>query len=188
MPLPTPVYRWTSGAVAGTWCLLMIGCVLATCGCRGYQIGPHSLFRDDVRTIYVPIARNDTFRHDLGVRLTEAVVREIEKRTPYKVTGSPTADSSLKLRFVTEAKRVLTETGNDDPRALDAVVSVQATWINRQGAVLMENRLLPNDELAFTFIQNGRLVPEAGQSVESELQDAIEDLAMRIVSQMELRW
>ncbi|WP_068142661.1 LPS assembly lipoprotein LptE [Roseimaritima ulvae] len=162
--------------------------VLSTVGCAGYQIGPHAMYRSDIRTVYVPVARNDTFRHDLGVRLTEAVNREIEQRTPYKVTGDPTADSTLTVRFLTETKRVLTETSGDDPRALDAVVSVQATWLDRSGQVLMQNQLLPDNSLAFTFSQSGRLVPEAGQSVETELQDAIDDLATRIVSNMEMRW
>lgn len=166
--------------------ILLLAVPLA--GCLGYQIGPQSLFRPDVRTVHVPIARNDTFRHDLGTRLTEAVIREIESRTPYKVTHDPLADTTISLRFLHEAKQVLTETRGDDPRALDAVITVQASWVDRNGQVLMENNLLPNNQMAFTFTQGGRLVPEAGQSIESELQDAIEDLAMRIVSRMEMRW
>ncbi len=166
-------------------CLLTTLCLT---GCVGYQVGPQALFRNDIRTIHVPIARNDTFRHDLGVRLTEAVIREIERRTPYKVTGNPNADSTLTMRFLTETKRVLTETSGDDPRALDAVVSMQAAWVDRGGQLLMQNQLLPNQDLAFTFSQSSRVVPEAGQSIESELQAAIDDLATRVVSQMEIRW
>ncbi len=75
-----------------------------------------------IQTVHVPVVRNDTFRHDLGVRLSEALVREIELRTPYKVTGDPNADSTLTCRVVNEAKRVLTETDTDDPRAIDAAI------------------------------------------------------------------
>jgi len=42
--------------------------------------------------------------------------------------------------------------------------------------------------IATDFLQSERMVPEAGQSVEVALQAAIEDLAERIVSQMENRW
>lgn len=157
-------------------------------GCAGYQFGPRSLYRSDIRTVHVPIVRNDTFRHDLGVRLTEAVIREIESRTPYKVTGNPNADSVLTVRVLNEQKQVLTETAGDDPRALDAHVTIQAAWIDRSGSMLMQNRLLPSEELALTFTNQARLVPEAGQSIESELQHAIDSLAQRIVSQMEMRW
>jgi hypothetical protein len=163
--------------------LLMLGT-----GCATYQFGSRSLFRDDIKTVYVPIARNDTFRHDLGVRLTEAVIRQIETQTPYKVTGDPNANSTLTVRVTSESKRVLTETVTDDPRALDTLVSAQASWVDRFGNTLMQNQVPIVGNLATEFLQSDRMVPEAGQSVETSLQAAIEDLADRIVSQMENRW
>lgn len=157
-------------------------------GCASYRFGPASMFRPGIRTVHVPIVRNDTFRHDLGVRLTEAIVQEIERRTPYKVTGDPNADSTLSCRVVDESKRVLTETDTDDPRAIEGAVSVQATWISRGGELLMQNSVVPTGNLAITFGQDDRFVPEAGQSMDSATQVAIEHLAQRIVSQMEIRW
>ncbi len=171
-----------------TFVLLLLPLLFCFPGCATYQFGNRSLFRDDLRTIYVPIARNDTFRHDLGVRLTEAVIRQIQLRTPYKVTGDPAADSTLTVRFTSETKRVLTETINDDPRALDALVTAQAIWVDRAGNSLMQNQLTVGGNLATQFLQSERFVPEAGQSIESTLQVAIDDLADRIVSQMENRW
>lgn len=157
-------------------------------GCAMYQFGSASMFRSGIRTVHVPVVRNDTFRHDLGIRLTEALVKEIERRTPYKVTGDPNADSVLTCRVVDEAKRVLTETETDDPRALDAVIAVEATWAGRSGQLLMQNSVVPNGSLAMTFGQDSRFVPEAGQSIDSATQATIEDLAERIVNQMECRW
>ena len=58
-------------------------------GCAAYRFGSATMFRPGIRTVHVPIVRNDTFRLDLGVRLSEALVKEIESRTPYKVTGDP---------------------------------------------------------------------------------------------------
>lgn len=167
---------------------MLLVAVVGGGGCAGYQFGPRALYRSDIRTVHVPVIRNDTFRHDLGVRLTEAVIREIESRTPYKVTGDPNADSVLTVRVLDVRKEVLTETSGDDPRALDAHVNIQAAWVDRSGAMLMQNRLLPDDAVALTFIKQARMVPEAGQSIESELQHAIDSLAQRIVSQMEMRW
>ncbi|MGV3486265.1 MAG: LPS assembly lipoprotein LptE [Planctomycetaceae bacterium] len=162
--------------------------VLCQAGCAAYQFGSRSMFPEHVRTVYVPIARNDTFRHDLGVRLNEAVVRQIELQTPYKVKGDPNADSTLTIRFSSETKRVLTESVTDDPRALDAIVIAQASWVDRSGASLMQNRVTVSSNLATEFLQSDRFVPEAGQSVETALQSSIDDLAERIVSQMENRW
>lgn len=54
--------------------------------------------------------------------------------------------------------------------------------------MLMQNSVIPTDDLAITFGQDARFVPEAGQSIDSASQAAIENLAERIVSQMEIRW
>ncbi len=168
--------------------IALVAVVVIMPGCAAYQFGSASMFRAGIRTVHVPVVRNDTFRHDLGIRLTEALVKEIERRTPYKVTGDPNADSVLTCRVGNEAKRVLTETETDDPRALDAVIAVEATWAGRSGQLLMQNSVVPNGSLAITFGQDARFVPEAGQSIDSATQAAIEDLAERIVSQMECRW
>lgn len=186
--MPKSVNSSDRHASAWTRCLPLVGCLVYLTGCAAYQFGAPSMFRPGIRTVHVPIIRNDTFRHDLGVRLTEAIVREIERRTPYKVTGDPNADSTLVCRVVNESKRVLTETTTDDPRALDAAISVRATWSRRDGELLMQNSVVPSGEFAIAFGQEARFVPEAGQTVETAMQVAIENLAERIVSQMEFRW
>lgn len=173
---------------AAACCLALAVPLIAAVGCAPYRFGNRTLFPPGIRTVHVPVVRNDTFRHDLGIRLTEAIVREIETRTPYKVTGDPAADSTLTVRVVGETKQVLTETADDDPRALDASVSAQATWTGRQGQLLMNNHVVPRDAAEINFGQDSRFVPEAGQSVDTATQAAIEQLARRIVSEMEVRW
>ena len=180
--------RQTARPTANAFLLIAALFTAASAGCAAYRFGPSSMFVPGIRTVHVPVVRNDTFRHDLGVRLSEALVKEIERRTPYKVTGDPNADSTLTCRVVSEAKRVLTEADTDDPRALDAAVSVRATWTGRGGELLMQNSVVPSEDIAIGFAQDARFVPEAGQSIDSATQRAIENLASRIVSQMEIRW
>ncbi len=157
-------------------------------GCAAYRFGPASLFRNDIRTVYIPMVRNDTFRHDLGVRLDEALVKAVERRTFYKVTGDPNADSILRCRIVNTSKRMLTETDTDDPRALDTFIAVRADWTSRNGEMLMQNAIATSEGLTISFGKDARFVPEAGQSVDSANQVVVEALAERIVSQMENRW
>ncbi|MAI31255.1 MAG: LPS assembly lipoprotein LptE [Rubripirellula sp.] len=161
---------------------------LLPAGCVTYRFGSAAMFRTGIRTIHVPIVRNDTFRHDLGIRLTEAITNEIENRTPYKVTGDPNADSTLTCRVTRQTKQVLSEADTDDPRALNAVISVRSSWVSREGELLMQNSVVPSDDISISFAQESRFVPEAGQSVGLATQAAIEQLATSIVSQMELRW
>lgn len=173
-----------------TWLLALslLMAIVSSGGCASYQYGTEALFPSGIQTVYLPIVRNDTYRHDLGVQLTEALVKEIESRTQYKVTGDPNADSTLSCHIVAESKQVLTEKDTDDPRALDALVSVKAQWTNRSGQLLMNNRVVPAEDPSISFGQNVRFVPEAGQSIDTAGQRVIENLAERIVSQMEMRW
>ena len=77
---------------------------LLFCGCAAYQIGNQSLYPLEIHTVSVPVFQSNSFRRNLGERLTEAVVKEIERRTPYKVVSDPGADSVLTGRIVTERK------------------------------------------------------------------------------------
>ena len=71
---------------------LLLGLV-AISGCAGYQLGIDSLYRPDVKTVHVPIFQSDSYRRGLGEQLTEAVVKQIESRTPYKVVSASDADT-----------------------------------------------------------------------------------------------
>lgn len=167
---------------------VLLSAALLSAGCAGYQLGSASLYNPSVRTIYIPVVRNETFRPQLGVQLTEALQKTVELRTPYKVVANPSADSTLTCRITSQTKRVIVETNTDEPRALENMFTVELTWTDRQGNLLMENRFVPAGELAFYFIQGNDFVPEGGQSIATSQQRASEQLAEQIVSQMEVRW
>ena len=157
-------------------------------GCASYRVGNQTLYAPDVRTVYVPMIESTSFRRDLGERLTEAVVKEIELKTPFKVVGSPDADSILSVRMVSDTKRVTIENQNDDPRALEIAMAVEITWLNRRRAPirLPTTLALPPEMLSVNNIAT--LIPEAGQSVATAQQQAITRLAQQIVSTMEEPW
>jgi hypothetical protein len=156
-------------------------------GCAAYRVGNGNLYAPDVQTVYVPMIESDSFRRDLGERLTEAVVKEIELKTPFKVVGTPEADSVLAARLVSDTKRVIVENQNDDPRAVEVAMIAQVDWLNRRREPLGPPTAIPlPPELAFT--QTAPLLPEAGLSVESQQQQAIQRLAEQIVATMEEPW
>lgn len=178
--------------VASLWnslaCWLTCIATVSFSGCAGYQLGSGSLYNANIRTIHIPMVRNDTWRHNLGVQLTESLQKTVELRTPYKVIGSPNADSTLTCRVTSQAKRTVTEARTDEPRAVETLVTVELTWTDRRGNLLMENRFVPEGELAFYFIQGIDFVPEGGQSMATAQQRAVERLADQIVNHMESRW
>ena len=157
-------------------------------GCARYQFGLTNLYRNDIRTVHVPIVRSDSLRPDVGVRLTELLQKRIEERTPFKIVSDSTADSVLVCRLTSDTKQVVTETRTDEPRVLKSVMTVDCSWTDRRGNVLMENRFLPPGEVSLYFAQNANIIPEAGQSLATSQQQAMERLVDHIVDQLESRW
>lgn len=157
-------------------------------GCASYRMGSESLYAPDVQTVYVPMIESDSFRRDLGERLTEAVVKEIELKTPFKVVGTPDADSILSARLIADTKRVTVENKNDDPRVNEMGMFAEISWLNRRREPLRlpSTVILPPELLPVS--QTAQLIPEGGQSVAVSQQQAIERLAQQIVSTMEEPW
>src|SRR5687768_6887952 len=116
--------------------VLTLAFVLPLSGCAGWQIGSRSLYRPDIRTVYVPPVDSGSFRRNLGERLTESLVREIEQTSSFKVVADPNADSILRCSIITDSKLVINETRFDDPRDLDLNFFVQVSWTDRRGDLI----------------------------------------------------
>lgn len=166
----------------------VIGTLLLLSGCAGYQLGQRSLYRPDIRTVHIPVVQSDSYRRYLGERLTEAVVKEVELRTPYKVVASDTADSVLSIRLVSDSKRVINNNRFSEPRDIETDFFVQASWIDRRGDLIMSHEDVPAAPLLVNLGQQANFVPEGGQSLVTAQQEAIQKLAQQIVGQMELAW
>ena len=160
---------------------LLVLAIWTGSGCSGYRFGNGTIFRPDVRSVHVPIFENDSLRRHLGQRLTEAVVREIQSRTPYVIASPTTTDTILRGRITSDRKHVLGENQFDEPRELQIDLAVEATWTTVDGTPLMQRFVLKvNESEAF--------VPEGGQSMVSAQQELIDDIAAQIVNQMEAGW
>ncbi|MEI6256319.1 MAG: LPS assembly lipoprotein LptE [Planctomycetota bacterium] len=160
-------------------------------GCAGYRFGNNTLYAPNVRTVYVPIIQSDSFRTtpgiDIGERLTEAVCKEIEKRTPFKVVGDPAADSVLTARIVADTKRMVVESPTDQSRMVEMNFQVLVTWADRGGTVLASGGV-PLPASSVDVGQSAALVPEFGRSVASTQQEMIVKMAQQIVGLMEEPW
>ncbi|MEX2175219.1 MAG: LPS assembly lipoprotein LptE [Pirellulaceae bacterium] len=167
----------------------MFGAILPSLsGCAGYQLGQRSLYRPDIRTVHVPVVQSESFRRNLGERLTEAIVKEIELKTPYKVVGAAEADSVLTARIVSESKRNLAENRFDEPRDIESDFFIQVAWVDRRGDLIMSQNDVPAEPLLLNVSQAANFVPEGGQSLATAHQEAIHRLAEQVVGQMELAW
>lgn len=167
---------------------LLVCAIIALPGCAGYQLGSQTLFRPDVRTVYVPMFESASYRRDLGERLTEAVVKEIENRSPYKVVHSPNADSVLYGSIVSDQKRVIAEDMNDVPRDIDTNLVVQVSWYDSRQGLITQTQNIAVAPIGLNVEQSANFIPEAGQSLATAQQETIDRLARQIVSQMEAPW
>lgn len=167
---------------------LLLLWLLMGSGCASYRMGAESLYAPDVQTVYVPMIESDSFRRDLGERLTEAVVKEIELKSPFKVVGTPDADSILAVTLTGDTKRVIVENRNDDPRVLEINMLAEITWINRRREPLRLPTTIPLPPELLPINQTATQITAAGQSTVFSQQQAIERLAQQIVSTMEEGW
>lgn len=118
--------------------LAALAAVLLT-GCSGYT--NKSLFPQDVKSVYVQMFDNRTFRRGMEYTLTDALAKRIESDTPYRIVSDrDRTDSILDGQLVVIAESILTmerETG----RALEKEVVLTATvdWKNLKTGRMMIN-------------------------------------------------
>ena len=83
----------------------------------------------EVKTVYVPVFRSLSFRRDIQLQMTEMVIKEIEKRTPYKVVGTPDeADSILEGMINYAEKNTVVENPYNLPRQELVQVNASVKW------------------------------------------------------------
>ena len=134
-------------------------------GC-GYTVGNN--FSRDIQTVSVPIFENATNRRGLEFQITEAVQKEITKRTPYRLTKGSNADTRLTGSIVSFRKDALGETRYDDPRELQISLMVKvnmgrfAFWPSFSSAGNPPLTGSHSDDIAGRILTGSRPVPGDG--------------------------
>lgn len=156
----------------------------ALAGC-GYMIGGG--FDPQVRSVEVPMFETSSLRRGIEVQLTEAVQKQIQLRTPFRVVKCD-ADTRLSGRVVDLRKSVLGETRQDDPRELQVNLVVEVVWEDlRSGRILAEQQVPVGPEL-LSLRSQAEFAPEVGQSLATAMQQSINQLARQVVNLMETPW
>jgi hypothetical protein len=166
--------------------ILAAAACLAFAGC-GYTVG--GPYRQDIRTVHVPIFQSTSFSRDVEFQLTEAVHKEIQKQTHFRLARAGEADTQLLGRIVGIQKRALSETGWDDPRELQYQLSVEVTWEDLRGGrseIIRRQIAIPPDVV--NLLSTADFAPELGQSLGTARQRAVDNLARQIVQLMQTPW
>jgi len=155
---------------------LPVALAIIVLGC-GYTAAP--LHSTDYSSVAVDIFANETFDRQIEFGLDEALVKEIERKTPWKVTGRNRADTVLTGMITDFDRRVLTKSPDDNTLELQVILVVDYTWKEvKSGKTLLRGSLR----------QPGEAVIAVGESEATAAREAFRDIAERIVERMEEPW
>ncbi|MBP3955734.1 LptE family protein [Gemmata sp. G18] len=115
----------------------------------GYRAGADALYDPNIKTVYVPTFNNRAFQttpyRGFEVDVTQAVIREIGKTTPFRVTSDVNkADTELLGNIVSISKTLLNRNQQNQIREGEIAVSVDVVWRDlRDGTILSNPRRTP---------------------------------------------
>ncbi len=154
---------------------------MGACSSSQYTLG--SNYDDSITTISVPIFENNTLERSLEVQLAESLNKQIRSRTPWNITKSDRADTTLvgvitshQISQLSQAPR----TGLVQEQVVRITINFE--WRdNRTGDILVARN---NFSAVSTFVpQRG-----VGERLEHGQREAIEELATDLVSQLRNNW
>lgn len=155
--------------------LLILSASFLYSGC-GYSPG-YRLPRG-VSRVSIPVFKNETipFRKDLEYELTRAVKKEFQLMTSAEVTSVEDSNAILRGAVLRFEEGVLVESGSGDIQEAGIVVRVGIQLIRtRDERVLLERAV----EARASYSQ------ASGETIEFARQEAITDIARRIIAEIE---
>ena len=148
---------------------------------RGYTFG--GVYDTSRSTVAVEIFRNDTHDRDFEYDLVDAMIKTIERQTPYKVASPRDADTILTGRIRSVERRQLSkspQSGLSEEVALSVTIDVE--WLDlRTGGSLLKLE---------SFTSQGVFFPSRplGEPLELGRFAAVQSLAQDVVDQMQAAW
>jgi hypothetical protein len=148
---------------------------------QGYAFD--TTFDESIQSIAVPIFRNETTSRGVEVQLTEAIMKEIQTRTPWHLAPADRADTTLVGVLTASRLGVL----SDDPQTgLVQEQSIQLTirfeWRDNRSGDILVARDRYSASAVFSPSRNVADRLELGQ------RSAIDELARDLVSEMRSGW
>lgn len=153
---------------------------LAAGGCgSGYQNSwPYPR---DVETVYVEMFDTTSFRRGFEYDLTDAICKQIESRTPYKIVSDRSrADTVLSGNMGIGVSALASDPYTGRTLENESVVKVSVTWKN-----LKTGQLLVDNEVVYASSSYSR---QLGQDVDYSVRRSVNEAAQKVVEQMQTPW
>ncbi len=164
---------------------LTSGCGYQQSGVENANASPgykwHSLYREDIQTVAVPVFKNATFRRGLELELTKAIVQQIEAHSPYKVLPQERADTVLEGEITSAQTNTLSfDAATGLPQEQIYTIVVAFTWKNlRTGDILVQRR---------NFDQRNNFFHTLGEPASLGATTAVDALARGVVQELQADW
>jgi len=148
---------------------------------KGYST--KSIYPQGISTVAIPIFTSQSYTRNIEFELTDALIKEIEARTPYKVVPANRADTLLLGQVKAVELDQLSKsrlTGLSEELIVSVTIDFQ--WKDqRSGKPLLERK---------SFTANSLFVPSRPSSEPIELGQfsVVQQLARDIVSEMQAEW
>ena len=150
-------------------------CMAPLLGGCGYTT--HSMVREDIRSIYVPVFENSTYRRGFERSLTAAVVTEIRRFTNLRIVPAGAADSILTGKITKVEEAVETKTVDDEVLQRSIALTVKLCWRD----ALTKRDIIP----PCTIRERVKFVPQLGEPFGEK---AFRETAERIVEKLWGKW
>jgi outer membrane lipopolysaccharide assembly protein LptE/RlpB len=140
---------------------LILPLLLTLTGCGYHQVGAAAHLPPDVRTLAVPIFITHVQAYHTEMAFTQAIVRELNTRTKYRIlsTDTPSADATLHGIILTQSVSPLTyDSTSGETSSYLITITAKVLLTAHDGKVLYENdNLLYHEQYQSTLDLSGFL-------------------------------
>ncbi len=152
--------------------------ILVALGCSGYS--SQSLIDPKYQTVYVKTFDNQSFYRGFEQSLTREVVNKINARTHLRIAPLDRTDTIITGQISDFRQQVLAEDLQDNVRETQITVTVDMTWTEaKTGKVIKAVRgLALSDTIKF----------DTGQTLDTATPELFDDMAERLVEELEAPW
>ncbi len=161
--------------------LALVACAITLTGCAGYRF--ESTHDQGIRTVSVEIFENRTDDPGIELALTEAIIKEIQSNTPWRVADDTVADTRLSGKITRAGFRNLSRTrGIGLAQEVKFELSVDFDWKDSHTGELLAGRR--------SFDSMATFVPTRGIDERIDIGElgAMQKIAARIVDEMRADW
>ena len=157
--------------------------LLSVSGCNPFAgYSNESFYQANVSTVYVEMFENSSFRRGIEYELTDALGKQIEAKTPYKIVTDRNRADTIISGYLTNVDEgtLTTERQVGRPLEKEVTLSAKVNWKDlRTGELLIDNA---------TVTASADYSQWLNQGFDYASSLAANKLAQRIVEQMETEW